>query len=242
VSSPIGLPTVGSPEPEAVRGMFTSLASRYDLLNSLLSQGQDRRWRRRAAQLTRVQPGDRVLDVCTGTGALAAVLRRRVGSAGEVIGVDLTEAMLAVARARVPEVSFVLGDACQLPFRDRSFEAATMAFGLRNIHDRQLALTELARVLRPGGRAVILEFSQVHPLLRPGYEWYSRRLIPPIARRVLGRDSAYRYLTSSISAFAPPEVVSEWMSRAGFRPVRHHLMSAGVVAIHVGRRPVARPV
>lgn len=117
-----------------------------------------------------------------------------------------------------------------------------MAFGLRNIHDRQLALTELARVLRPGGRAVILEFSQVHPLLRPGYEWYSRRLIPPIARRVLGRDSAYRYLTSSISAFAPPEVVSEWMSRAGFRPVRHHLMSAGVVAIHVGRRPVARPV
>ena len=242
MSSPIGLPTVGSPEPEAVRGMFTSLAYRYDLLNSLLSQGQDRRWRRRAAQLTRVQPGDRVLDVCTGTGALAAVLRRRVGSAGEVIGVDLTEAMLAVARARVPEVSFVLGDACQLPFPDRSFEAATMAFGLRNIHDRQLALTELARVLRPGGRAVILEFSQVHPLLRPGYEWYSRRLIPPIARRVLGRDSAYRYLTSSISAFAPPEVVSEWMHRAGFRPVRHHLMSAGVVAIHVGRRPVARPV
>lgn len=241
MSSARGLPTVGSPEPEAVRGMFTSLAARYDLLNSVLSQGQDRRWRRRAAQLTRVQPGDRVVDVCTGTGALAALLRHRVGPRGEVFGIDLTEAMLEVAKARVPEVAFLVGDACQLPFPDGVFSAATMAFGLRNIHDRQLALRELARVLRPGGRAVILEFSQVHPLLRPGYAWYSRTLIPPIARRILGRDSAYRYLTDSIAAFAPPELVSEWMGLAGFRPVRVHRMTAGVVAIHVGRRPGPGP-
>jgi len=217
--------------------MFTSLAGRYDLLNSVLSQGQDRRWRRRAAQLTRAQPGDRVLDVCAGTGALAAILRSRVAPGGEVIGVDLTEAMLQVARARVPGVSFVVGDACQLPFPDGSFQAATMAFGLRNIHQRQLALSELARVLRPGGRAVVLEFSQVHRVLRPGYAWYSRHLIPPIARRILGRDTAYRYLTESIAAFAAPEVVSEWLREAGFRSVRLHRMSAGVVAIHVGRLP-----
>jgi demethylmenaquinone methyltransferase/2-methoxy-6-polyprenyl-1,4-benzoquinol methylase len=232
-----GLPTVGRPEPEAVQGMFTGLASRYDLLNSVLSQGQDRRWRRRAAQLARLRPGDRVLDVCTGTGALAELLRRRVGPDGEVIGLDLTEAMLEVARARVQGVGFLVGDACHLPFPDQSFAAATMAFGLRNVQDRQLALAELYRVLRPGGRAVILEFSQVHPLLRPGYAWYSRTLIPPIARALLGRDSAYRYLTDSIAAFAPPEVVIAWMRGAGFAPVRHHRMTAGVVAIHVGRRP-----
>jgi demethylmenaquinone methyltransferase/2-methoxy-6-polyprenyl-1,4-benzoquinol methylase len=232
----VALPTVGSPEPEAVKGMFATLAQRYDLLNSLLSQGQDRRWRRRAAQLTRAQPGDRVLDVCTGTGALAALLRGRVGARGQVVGVDLTEAMLEVARARVPEVSFVLADACALPFPDRSFEAATMAFGLRNIGDRQKALDELARVLRPGGRAVILEFSQVHPPLRSAYQWYSRRLIPVIARAVMGRDSAYRYLTDSIAAFASPELVTSWLKQAGFDPVRDYRMTAGVVAIHVGRR------
>ena len=231
------LPTVGSPEPAAVQGMFTGLALRYDLLNTLLSQGQDRRWRRRAAQLTRARPGDRVLDVCTGTGALAALLRRRVGAGGEVVGIDLTEAMLEVARRRIGAVEFVAGDACDLPFADGRFAAATMAFGLRNIHDRELALRELARVLRPGGRAVILEFSQVHPLLRPGYAWYSQHMIPPIARRILGRDSAYRYLTGSIAAFASPEEVSDWMRRAGFQSVTVHRMTAGVVALHVGRIP-----
>ena len=234
--APVGLPTVGSPEPDAVRGMFASLALRYDLLNSLLSQGQDRRWRRRAAQLTRARPGDRVLDVCTGTGALAQLLRRRVGVSGEVVGIDLTEAMLEVARTRVPEVRFVVGDACSLPFADESFDAATMAFGLRNIDDRQRALDELGRVLRPGGRAVILEFSQVHPLLRPAYAWYSRRLIPVIARGVLGRDSAYRYLTDSIAAFAPPDLVTSWLKQSGFNPVHQYRMTAGVVALHVGRR------
>ncbi|MGA8206679.1 MAG: ubiquinone/menaquinone biosynthesis methyltransferase, partial [Candidatus Dormiibacterota bacterium] len=182
--APVAVPTVGNPEPDAVRGMFASVAQRYDLLNSLLSQGQDRRWRRRAAQLSRVRVGDQVLDVCTGTGALAQLLWRRVGVSGEVVGIDLTEAMLEVARTRVPEVRFLVGDACNLPFADESFDAATMAFGLRNINDRQRALGELARVLRPGGRAVILEFSKVQPLLQPAYGWYSQHLIPVIARVV----------------------------------------------------------
>jgi demethylmenaquinone methyltransferase / 2-methoxy-6-polyprenyl-1,4-benzoquinol methylase len=237
---PVALPTVGRPEPDAVRGMFAGLAPRYDLLNSLLSQGQDRRWRRRAAQLTRVQPGGRVLDVCTGTGALAALLRRRVGPTGEVVGIDLTESMLEVARTRVPDVTFVVGDACALPFPEDSFDAATMAFGLRNISDRQRALDELARVLRPGGRAVILEFSQVHRLLQPAYHWYSRRVIPVIARGVMGRGSAYRYLTDSIAAFASPQLVTAWLQQAGFSPVQQYRMTAGVVAIHVGRRGGSR--
>lgn len=216
--------------------MFTGLAQRYDLLNLLLSQGQDRRWRRRAAQLTRAQPGARVLDVCTGTGALAALLRRRVGPTGEVIGIDLTEGMIELAQTRVAGVRFLVGDACQLPFQDGSFDAATIAFGLRNIHDPGLALAELGRVLRPGGRAVVLEFSQVRPLWRPAYRWYSRHVIPRIARAVLGGDSAYRYLTDSIASFAPPDVVSAWLREAGFDSVRHHRMTAGVVAIHVARR------
>ncbi|HEY6538381.1 MAG TPA: bifunctional demethylmenaquinone methyltransferase/2-methoxy-6-polyprenyl-1,4-benzoquinol methylase UbiE [Candidatus Dormibacteraeota bacterium] len=230
------LPTVGSPEPDAIRGMFTGLARRYDILNTVLSQGQDRRWRRRAAQLTRVHRGDRVLDVCTGTGALAAQLRRLVGPTGEVVGVDLTEAMLAVARARVEDVEFIAGDACRLPFPDAAFDAATMAFGLRNIADRPGAVRELARVLRPGGRAVILEFSQPLPLIRPAYAWYSRRVIPPVARGLLGRDSAYRYLTASIAAFVAPEVVSRWLREAGFATVRQYRMAAGIVALHQGRR------
>jgi demethylmenaquinone methyltransferase/2-methoxy-6-polyprenyl-1,4-benzoquinol methylase len=221
--------------------MFTHLAHRYDLLNSLLSQGQDRRWRRRAAQLTRARAGDRILDACTGTGALAELLWRRVGDGGEVVGVDLTEAMLEVARVRVPRVRFILGDASRLPFPDASFDAATMAFGLRNIQDHAAALAELNRVLKPGGRAVILEFSTVSPLLRSSYSWYSRKVIPVIANGILGRDGAYRYLTDSIASFPPPPVVSSWLEEAGFRAVRHHRMTAGVVALHVGRRPPAGP-
>ncbi|MGH7639408.1 MAG: bifunctional demethylmenaquinone methyltransferase/2-methoxy-6-polyprenyl-1,4-benzoquinol methylase UbiE [Candidatus Dormibacteria bacterium] len=228
-------PTVGRPEPELVAAMFSQLAPRYDLLNSLLSLGQDRRWRRRAAQLTRCRPGDRVLDVCTGTGALARLLRDRVGSRGEVIGVDLTESMLERARERVPGVTFIRADAERLPFADSSFSAATMAFGLRNIHDRPQALRELARVLRPGGRAVILEFSQVQPWLAPVYAGYSRLGIPAIARLILGRDSAYRYLTQSISAFARREEVSRWLLEAGLGRVRQHRMALGIVALHVGR-------
>ncbi|MGA2872516.1 MAG: class I SAM-dependent methyltransferase [Candidatus Dormibacteria bacterium] len=231
------LPTAGEPEPEAVRGMFAELAGRYDLLNSLLSQGQDRRWRRRAAQLTRTVSGDRVLDVCSGTGALTRLLCQRVAPGGEVVGLDLTEAMIEVARIRAPGVQFVVGDACHLPFPDGHFDAATMAFGLRNICAKQLALAELRRVLRPDGRVVILEFSTVVSPLRASYAWYSRHLIPRIAAVVLGRDGAYRYLTESIAAFPPPRAVSGWLLQAGFDRVRHHSMTGGVVALHVARRP-----
>jgi demethylmenaquinone methyltransferase/2-methoxy-6-polyprenyl-1,4-benzoquinol methylase len=219
--------------------MFSSIAHRYDLLNLVLSMGEDRRWRRRAAQLTRVRPGDRVLDACTGTGRLAGLLKRRVGDRGRVVGLDLTEAMLESARRQVAGVEFVAGDACHLPFADNSFEAATMAFGLRNIDRHDLALGELLRVLQPGGRAVILEFSQVGQILRPWYSAYSRVMIPLVAKALLGRASAYQYLTESISAFPPPPVVSRWFREAGYDRVHYQRMSFGIVAIHIGVKPLS---
>jgi demethylmenaquinone methyltransferase / 2-methoxy-6-polyprenyl-1,4-benzoquinol methylase len=231
------LPTPGHPEPAAVRTMFSGIAHRYDLLNLVLSLGQERRWRRRAAQLTRARPGDRVLDACTGTGRLAAVLKRRVGAQGQVVGLDLTEAMLARARRRYAGVEFVMGDACHLPFDDDSFEAATMGFGLRNIDHHELALAELRRVLKPGGRAVILEFSQVSRTLRPWYSAYNRTMIPLVARALLGKASAYQYLTDSISAFPPPLVVTRWLREAGFDRAHYQRMAFGIVAIHIGVKP-----
>jgi len=217
--------------------MFSGIAHRYDLLNMLLSVGQDRRWRRRAAQLTRVRPGQSVLDICTGTGALAAGLRARVGPQGRVVGLDLTEAMVVGARRRVPQVEFVVGDALHLPFADASFDAASMAFGLRNIADHQGALSEMLRVLRPGGRAVILEFSTVSRYLRPWYTLYNRTVIPVVARGLLGKAGAYQYLTDSIAAFPSPLVVSRWLREAGFEGVRYQRLSLGIVAIHIGFRP-----
>lgn len=228
------LPTAGRPEPAAVRSMFSGIAHRYDLLNAVLSLGEDRRWRRRAAQLTRLRSGGTAIDVCTGTGALAALLQCRVGPAGRVVGVDMTEAMLANAVVRVPGVEFRVGDAVRLPTEDSRFDAATMAFGLRNIEDSAGALRELHRVIRPGGRAVILEFSTPRAVLRPLYRAYSRLVIPVAARVLLGPAGAYQYLTESIAAFPDPKVVAGWMREAGFVQVRYHRMTLGIVAIHVG--------
>ena len=231
------LPTAGHPEPEAVRSMFAAIAHRYDLLNLVLSLGEDRRWRRRAAQLARIGRGGRALDVCCGTGALSALLKRRVGPEGSVSALDLTAAMIQVATTRVPGVGFQVGDACQLPFADDSFDSCTMAFGLRNIDRRDVALQEMRRVLRPGGRAVILEFSTVAGPLRFWYRLYNRFVIPRIATALLGRAGAYQYLTDSIASFPPPLVVSRWLREAGFERVRYQRMTAGIVAIHVGVKP-----
>ena len=231
------LPTAGRPEVPAVRAMFGGIAGHYDLLNAVLSLGEDRRWRRRAAQLTRVPRGGKALDVCTGTGALARLLWRRVGPSGAVIGVDITEEMLSLAARAVPEVEFRVGDALELPVPDRAFDAVTMAFGLRNIADHERALREVWRVLRPGGRVVILEFSTPRPFMRPLYRQYSRLVIPRMARLLLGRTGAYGYLTASISVFPGPNVVAGWLRDAGFERVAYERMTLGIVALHTGRRP-----
>ncbi len=230
------LPTAGRPEAPAVRMMFSGIAGRYDLLNAVLSLGEDRRWRRRAAQLTRLPRGGRALDVCTGTGALARLLWRRVGPTGAVLGLDITEEMLSLAARAVPEVEFRVGDALELPVADLTFDAVTMAFGLRNIADHERALREAWRVLRPGGRVVILEFSTPRGLMRPLYRQYSRLVIPRMAMLLLGRSGAYRYLTSSISSFPGPEVVAGWLRDAGFERVSYQRMTLGIVALHTGRR------
>ncbi|MDA8394664.1 MAG: class I SAM-dependent methyltransferase [Candidatus Dormibacteraeota bacterium] len=231
------LPTAGRPEAPAVRAMFGGIAGRYDLLNAVLSLGEDRRWRRRAAQLTRLPRGGRALDVCTGTGALARLLWRRVGPTGAVLGLDITEEMLSLAARAVPEVEFRVGDALELPVAERSFDAVTMAFGLRNIADHDRALRQAWRVLRPGGRVVILEFSTPRGLMQPLYRQYSRLVIPQMAMLLLGRSGAYRYLTSSISSFPGPEVVAGWLRDAGFERVSYQRMTLGIVALHTGRRP-----
>ncbi len=225
-----------------MRGMFTAIAARYDLLNTVASLGEDRRWRRRAAQLTRARPGETALDVCAGTGRVAQLLAARVGPTGRVYGVDFTEAMLERARIRVPTARWLSADARRLPLPAGTVDAATMAFGLRNIDDPVAALRELHRVVRPGGRVVVLEFS------RPGRAWlrrasarYNRTVLAVLARRLAPDPAAYAYLADSIAAFPPPTAVSGWFHQAGFRRVRVVPMTGGIVAIHVARRPPGAP-
>jgi len=235
-------PTPGSPEAERVQGMFDAIAGRYDLFNSLASFGEDRRWRRRAAQLARARPGDTACDVCTGTGRLAELLAGRVGPRGEVVGVDFAEAMLDRARRRLPAVRWLAGDARALPLATAAADLATMAFGLRNIDDPVQALRELHRVVRPGGRVVVLEFSRPgSQWVRRGSDWYNRTVLAAVARRLAPDPAAYAYLAASIAAFPEPAVVTSWFRAAGFPRVRVVRMTLGVVALHVARRPAQPP-
>jgi demethylmenaquinone methyltransferase / 2-methoxy-6-polyprenyl-1,4-benzoquinol methylase len=224
--------------PEQVRTMFDQIARFYDLLNTVLSGGRDAAWRRRAARETRLRPGDSALDVCTGTGKLARLLRRRVVPKGNVIGVDFSTAMLAIARRRIPDVEFREGDATQLHLEDGSVDAVTVAFGLRNVVDRPAAVREAARVLRAGGRYVILEFAHVDvPLFGRVYAWYLTRVLPLIGRLLNPRSGAYTYLPRSIAAYPRAETVSTWLRDAGFADVRVIRMTLGIVTLHVATKP-----
>jgi demethylmenaquinone methyltransferase/2-methoxy-6-polyprenyl-1,4-benzoquinol methylase len=225
--------------PEQVRTMFDQIARFYDLLNTVLSGGRDAAWRRRAARETGLRPGDSALDVCTGTGKLARLLRRRTGYQGSVVGVDFSTAMLAIARRRIPDVDFREGDATRLDgIEDGSVDAVTVAFGLRNVVDRQAALTAAHRVLRPGGRYVILEFAHVDvPIFGRLYAWYLTRVLPAIGRLLNPRSGAYTYLPRSIAAYPPAATVSAWLRDAGFGDVRVIRMTLGIVTLHVATRP-----
>jgi demethylmenaquinone methyltransferase/2-methoxy-6-polyprenyl-1,4-benzoquinol methylase len=221
--------------------MFDQIARSYDLLNSVLSGGRDAAWRRRAARETGLEPGDSALDVCTGTGKLARLLRRRAGPQGSVTGVDFSTAMLALARARVAGVDFREGDATRLDgIPDASVDAVTVAFGLRNVVDRDAAVQAAFRVLRPGGRYVILEFAHVDvPLFGRVYAWYLTRVLPAIGRALNPRSGAYTYLPRSIAAYPPAATVSAWLRDAGFTDVRVIRMTLGIVTLHVATRPAA---
>lgn len=236
--------SAGSLPPEQVRAMFDRIAPRYDLLNRLMSAGLDRSWRRAAAAAADLAAGERALDACTGTGDLALELADRVTPLGEVVGVDVAEAMLTRARAkaaarggRAASVRFEAGDATRLPFADGHFHAATVAFGARNLADLDAGLRELARVVRPGGRVVVLEITKPERLAaaRAFYGLWFDRLVPLLGRAFARERAAYTYLPASVRRFPGPRALAARMEAAGLADVRWRTMGAGIVALHRGK-------
>lgn len=222
-----------------VRGMFTAIAPRYDLLNHLLSLNVDRRWRRRAvARLGWERRPDGIyLDLCAGTLDLAAVLARRPGFRGRVIGADFALPMLARGRGKADRTAPVGADALLLPFPDARFDGATVGFGVRNLADLDAGFREARRVLAPGARLVVLEFATPRfAPLRAAYLFYFRRILPAIGRAVSKHRDAYTYLPESVLTFPEPQALAARMTAAGFRDVRYELLSGGICAIHHGTR------
>jgi ubiquinone/menaquinone biosynthesis methyltransferase len=218
--------------------MFDRIARRYDLMNSVMSAGLHHRWRARAVELAEVGPGNSALDVCCGTGDLSIALERVVGAGGEVVGLDFSDAMLDVARAKSAElgvrIEYLQGNALELPFEDGRFDAATVGFGIRNVVDLQRALGEMRRVVRPGGRVVVLEISTPdRPPLSWFYSvWFDR--VVPLLGAVTGEADAYSYLPESVRRFPPAAGLAKRMYDAGLRDVRYLVLAGGIVAIHAG--------
>ena len=225
-----------------VERMFSAIAPRYDFLNRLLSAGRDRVWRREAIRATRLPADGRLLDVCTGTADMALTAARQFPTA-TIAGVDFSGPMIDRGRQKVvgaglaDRVVLSVAPAEALPFPDEAFDAATVAFGLRNVPDRCLALAEMRRVLKPGGRAVVLEFTTPPGrLFRRLYLWYFHRVLPVIGGLISGHRSAYAYLPASVGEFPLPKELAAWMEQAGFRNVSYRLLTGGIVAIHVGEK------
>ncbi len=226
-----------------VRGVFDSVASRYDVMNDAMSGGLHRLWKRFAIAKTGLRPGQQALDVAAGSGDLAAGLARRVGAGGRVVVTDINAAMLEEGRTRLlnagiaGNVEYVQADAEQLPFAAGSFHCVTIGFGLRNVTDKERALASLYSVLKPGGRLLVLEFS--HPAarsLRTLYDLYSFSVLPWLGRRVAGDEQSYRYLAESIRRFPDQDTLRDMMTDAGLQDCRYHNLSGGVVALHKGFR------
>jgi demethylmenaquinone methyltransferase / 2-methoxy-6-polyprenyl-1,4-benzoquinol methylase len=226
------------------RGMFGAIAPRYDLTNTVISAGLHRRWKHHTAALARVFPGDRAVDICCGTGDLMLLLAQRVGPEGRVVGIDLSEEMLRVARHKASAAGLgsscrlVVGNAEALALPDESFDAATIGFGIRNTVHPEAVLHEVLRVLRPGGRLVVLEFG--HPrgqLMRRLYDLYSFTLMPWLGRLISRHGDGYLYLPTSIRSWPDQQGFATMMAQAGFAPVEYRNLLAGIAAVHVGVRP-----
>jgi demethylmenaquinone methyltransferase/2-methoxy-6-polyprenyl-1,4-benzoquinol methylase len=210
--------------------MFDRIAPVYDLMNRVMTAGLDQRWRRLTVRLV-VAPGDRVLDACCGTGDLAIAARR--AGAGEVVGLDFSEPMLERARGKDASIEWVRGDLLELPFPDGSFDAATVGFGVRNVADLESGIAELARVLRPGGRAGILEITRPRGPLKLFYRlWFD--LLIPLAGKILPGGKAYTYLPASVRRFPGPEELAALMRAQGFEDVAYRRLGGGIVALHTG--------
>jgi demethylmenaquinone methyltransferase/2-methoxy-6-polyprenyl-1,4-benzoquinol methylase len=218
--------------------MFDRIADRYDLMNTVMTAGMHHRWRERAADLAQVRPGDSALDVCCGTGDLALELAGRVKSRGRVVGLDFSAPMLELAQAKAQNgavpVAWVQGNALELPFADDEFDAATVGFGARNVVDLEGGIAEMARVVRPGGKVVILEITTPRrPPLSWFYAvWFDR--IVPLLGTVAGDKDAYTYLPDSVRRFPPAEELAAVMHGAGLRDVRYLILAGGIIAIHSG--------
>jgi demethylmenaquinone methyltransferase/2-methoxy-6-polyprenyl-1,4-benzoquinol methylase len=236
MNAPAPAETRGRLSEPQVRAMFDRIARVYDLMNSVMTAGMHHRWRERAVDMAEVGPGDRALDVATGTGDLAIALARRVGPQGRVIGSDFSEQMLELARRKSDAVEFEWGNALELGYDADSFDAVTVGFGARNFSDLQAGLAEMVRVTRPGGRVVVLEITTPR---RPPLSWFFRiwfdRMVPLIGR-LAGDPDAYSYLPSSVRRFPGPEELAGDLASAGLTDVRWVLTAGGIIAIHSGRK------
>jgi len=214
--------------------MFDRIAGVYDVMNSVMTAGMHHRWRERAADLARLSPGDCALDVATGTGDLALELRRRVGPSGRVVGSDFSEGMLDLARQKSGDVEWEWGDALDLKYESDFFDAATVGFGARNFSDLGRGLSEMARVVRPGGRVVVLEITTPQkPPLSVFFRFWFDTLVPALGR-VAGDADAYTYLPSSVRRFPGPQELGSQLAAAGLRDVGWILTAGGIIAIHHG--------
>jgi demethylmenaquinone methyltransferase/2-methoxy-6-polyprenyl-1,4-benzoquinol methylase len=223
-----------------VRGVFDAVAGKYDVMNDLMSFGLHRIWKAYTVAVAQAREGDRVLDIAAGTGDLTRAFARRVGARGLVLHTDVNEAMLRQGRDRLLDegvlVPSVLADAQRLPLPDACMDVVSVAFGLRNMTDKVAALAEMARVLKPGGRLLVLEFSKVAAPLAPVYDWYSFKVLPRLGEWIAGDAASYRYLAESIRMHPDQATLKGMIKAAGFGHVDVHDLAAGVVALHVGVR------
>ena len=238
-----GYRTVGKGDKASlVRGVFDSVADRYDVMNDLMSAGLHRLWKRFTIDQAAIRRGDVVLDLAGGTGDLAAKFSKKVGKEGHVILADINAAMLQQGRRRLIDagvagnVTLAQVDAQALPFDSSTFDCITMAFGLRNVTDKDAALESMYRVLKPGGKAMILEFSKPNDAIKPAYDLYSFKVLPVLGKLVADDPDSYQYLAESIRMHPDQETLQSMMETAGFERCRFHNLAAGIVALHIGYR------
>lgn len=238
-STHFGFQTVDEREKaQRVRGVFDSVASNYDVMNDLMSMGMHRAWKAYTVAVANLKAGDKVLDIAGGTGDLARAFARDVGASGMVVHTDINEAMLRQGRNRLLDEGLILPtnlcDAEKLPYRNASFDLVSVAFGLRNMTHKEVALAEMCRVLKPGGRLLVLEFSKVAAPLKKPYDWYSFNILPRLGQWIAGDAQSYKYLAESIRMHPDQATLKAMMKGVGFGHVDVHNLSAGVVALHVG--------